>query len=133
MSHLAKLLREGGNDALFKTAEGRKYLTGAVHQIRRAARFGASVPRIKEIRDKLPKHIRGDILHQSYTLLELVGRCDVLIILLGDSPEEMHSGYREIFASLYCHTCECEDSLRRLCKLVMETYAPQGYDKEQDT
>jgi hypothetical protein len=133
MTHLSKLLAEKGQDALWTTKEGHKYLTGAVNQLRQGAWLGAATVRISDIRDKLPRHIRSDILNQSYALLEMVGRCDVLIILISDdsAPAEMRPGYVEIFKSLYIHSCECEDSLKKLCKLAVETYAPGPIDWNQ--
>lgn len=136
VDNLNKLLAAQGPEALFRTAEGRQYLKGALAHLRYAARCGASTVRFPEIRDKLPPHIRQDILKQSVDLLEFVGRTHLAFILIEETdptrtPKQWEA-FTSLFGTLYNETCNIEESLRKLCKLTIETYHTGYFDQSRN-
>lgn len=131
MDNLNRLIAQHGPEGLFRTPEGRNYLAGALAHLRLAAQCGAATVRLPEIRDKLPTHIRQDILRQSGDLMEFIGRTDLTMLLVEESdparnPKQWEC-FTSMFGTLYNETCNREESLRKLCKLTLETYTKGSY------
>jgi hypothetical protein len=122
---------------LLHTREGLGYARGALAQLKRGARFGASAVRAPDLRDELPSYVREDILTQSYSIMEIVGRCSFILILFekGYTEENHENPLEQIFCTMYEDACQREQSLKKLCKLTFETYAPgklADYTKQPD-
>lgn len=124
---LMDLVQKNGAPALF-TKEGLQYTKGALQQLKLAARCAASTVRIPSLRDRIPPHIREDILTQAYNMIEVQGRCSFVILLFeGGHADQNDDDLMKVFASMYTNMCEREESLRKLCKLTYDEYAEPGY------
>lgn len=127
INSLMKMVQDYGPDVLF-TKEAIGFTKGALAQLKLSARSGASVVRIPRLRDKIPAHIREDVLDQSYAMMELLGRCSfVLLLFEGGHCDQDDHDLKRLFASMYQNICDRNDSLRKLCKLTCDTYAEPGY------
>ena len=128
MDQLKAMIGQHGPKFLF-TDQGIHFTKGALSVLKRAAAAGASTVRIPGIRDEIPDYIRQDILTQSYSLLEVLGRCSFVLVLFetGRVTAEDCDELIHIFGSMYTNACERDDELRKLCKLTIETYAETGY------
>lgn len=131
MKAVHNLIEAHGPEGLFRTQEGVTYLKKALQALRFGARAGAATVRFPELRDKLPSHIRKDILNQAVKVSEFIGRCDVMLFLIEETdPERQPNRWKHftgIFCSIYDETCNKEESLRKLCKLTLEEYKGNQY------
>jgi hypothetical protein len=127
MDQLKAMINQHGARALFSD-QGIQFTKNALGILKRAASAAASTVRIPNIRDKIPDHIREDILSQSYNMIEVLGRCSFILILFESrrvDPDD--EDLIRIFAAMYTNACERDDELRKLCRLTIETYAETGY------
>lgn len=128
MDQLKAMIAQHGAKALFSD-QGMHFTKSAMTILKRNASAAASTVRIPGIRDKIPDHLRQDILSQSYNMIEVIGRCSFLLILFetGRIDPDESDELIKIFSSMYNNACERDDELRKLCKLTIDTYAESGY------
>lgn len=128
MDQLKAMIAQHGVAALF-SPQGMHFTKGAMNILKSGASAAASTVRIPGIRDKIPDHIRQDILSQSYNLIEVIGRCSFVLILFETGRVQQEDGDEliKIFSQMYTNACERDDELRKLCRLTVETYADPGY------
>ena len=129
-THLQHLLAKRDPGPLFVTAEGRKFVSGAIHQLRHgAATAGGLANVLSRLEEKeVPSHIIRDMIKQAYSLFENVGAAEFAFALTepqAEIPEEVHKLYIDLFSTIYTKGCEAEEGLRRLCRSTVEIYAPE--------
>lgn len=130
INSLLRMVKDYGPDVLF-TKEAMHFTKGALAQLKIQARFGAAMVRMPGLRDKIPAHIREDILNQSYSIIEMLGRCSfVLLLFEGGHVEQDEPDLKRLFASMYNNVCDRAESLQKLCQLTCETYAEPGYTEK---
>jgi len=118
------LLKAQGPKFLF-TPKGMHFTKGAIQTLKIGASVAASTVRIPPIRDKIPGHLRQDILSQSYNLIEMIGRCSFILVLFETQRVAMEDSDEliQVFGAMYLDACRRDDELRKLCKLTFDTYS----------
>lgn len=124
INQLHAMIQSKGIEVLFQP-EGIPFTKGAIAQLKMGARLAAATVRVPGLRDKIPPHMREDILTQSYNIMEMSGRCSFVLLLFEGKHIDLDDGQdlMRVFASMYQNMCEREDEVKKLCRLVLETYA----------
>jgi hypothetical protein len=116
--------------ALLSTPKGHKVLEKAIEYFAQAAINAVRIPSMPEVRDKIDRNLKVDILREAMGLYSLSGKMHVLLGCMGHEDfKRCAAPMRMLFCEAYSLAFHKEEALRTTCRKTMELYITNFKEK----